>query len=138
MINSRLYKLRQEYVDDLQSRLEEEYSCAKCSKKEVKFFIFKDKRTWDMEALCSCGHKETYFGRAGFRGYVIAQYKFILKLKNPGIKIKFFKETISVTPPPKKQVKEVDKSTPQQHFFKGKKPLTESGITSKDLEDTKK
>lgn len=102
MINSRLYKIRQEYIEDLQKRIEEEYTCLACEKKEVKCSIFKEKRTWEVEGLCSCGHKEYYSTSAEFRGYVIAQYKYILKSNNPDIKVRFVKETVPPsTPPPK-------------------------------------
>jgi len=138
MINSRLYKLRQEYSEDLKNRLEEEYSCAKCSKKEVKFTIFKEKRSWEVKAVCSCGQEEMYSDKPEFRGYVIAQYKYILKSKNPDIKIKFFKEKKSTKTPPKKPDKVVKKDPPKQHFFKGKKPITESGIVNKINEKNSK
>jgi len=137
MINSRLYKLRQEYLEDLRDRLESEYSCEKCSKKEVKFTIFKEKRTWCVTAQCSCGSEVIYSDKAEFRGYVMAQYKHILKSKNPDIKIKFHKDKKVTKTPPKKPTKAIKKDPPQQQFFKGKKPLTESGIIIKnnDLKD---
>jgi len=132
MINSRLYKLRQEYLEDLQKRIEEEYSCLACEKKEVKCSIFKEKRTWEVKVTCSCGHVEVYSDKAEFRGYVIAQYKYILKSKNPDIKIKFHKETKSTPIPPKKAEKPIQKKPPTQKYFKGKKPFTESGIVNKN------
>jgi len=118
MINSRLYKLRQEYLSDLQSRLEEAYSCEKCSKKEVSFHIYKEKRTWEVKATCSCGCAAVYSEQAEFRGYVVAQYKYILKSSNPNIKIKFLKETASPILRPKRIKKEIKKEIPKQHFFK--------------------
>jgi len=137
MINSRLYKLRQEYLEDLQKRLEEEYSCSECSKKEVNFSIYKEKRTWDVKAVCSCGCEELYSDKAEFRGYIIAQYKYILKTKNPDIKIKFHKDKKSTKTPPKKPTKAVKKEPPQQHIFNAKKPLIELDIVrkNKDLDD---
>jgi len=132
MINSRLYKLRQEYLEDLQKRLEDEYSCSKCSKKEVKFSIYKEKRSWEVKATCSCGKEELYSDKAEFRGYIIAQYKYILKSKNPDIKIKFHKEKIVSKRPPKRPTKSIRKEPPTKHIFKGKKPITESKIIKKN------
>ena len=127
MINSRLYKLRQEYSEDLQKRIEAEYSCPKCSKKEVKITIFKEKRVWEVKGVCSsCNHTELYSEVAEFRGYVIGQYKYILRANNPDIKIKFFKENNITPPPPRRPEKVVKKEPPKQHFFKGKEPVSDS------------
>jgi len=102
MINSRLYKIRQEYIEDLQQRIEAEYICLACEKKEIKCSIFKEKRSWEVIGQCSCGHREAYSSSEEFRGYVIAQYTYVLKSKNPDIKIKFVKETVPPSKPPPK------------------------------------
>ena len=115
MINSRLYKLRQEYLEDLKNRLEAEYSCDSCSKKDTKFFISKEKRTWEVKSVCSCGQEESYTDKPEFRGYVIAQYKYILKSKNPDIKIKFFKDNLTSGTPPKKPKDPIKRTPPKQY-----------------------
>ena len=121
MINSRLYKLRQEYVEFLLKRVEEGYSCPNCSKKEVKCTITKEKRKWEIVATCSCGNEVVYSVDAKFRGYVIGQYKYVLKSKNPDIKIKFHKETKTTTAPPKKPTKVIHKEKPQETTPKRKR-----------------
>ncbi len=135
MINSRLYKLKQEYIALLLARIEEGYKCPKCSKKEVKCSISKEKRKWEIKATCSCENEVIYSVDAKFRGYIIGQYTYVLKSQNPGIKIKFHKEISSTSVPPKKPKKFTSKEIPKQHVPKRREPLSTTGIITKNFDD---
>ena len=115
MINSKMYRLKEEYKSDLVSRLEQDYICEKCLKKDVVFKITQDKRLWDVTAECSsCGQKELYNENPRFRGFIIGQYKDVLRKKFPDIKIKFFKEKIKKESPPQKIQKVAPQDTPKK------------------------
>ncbi len=124
MLNSRLYKLRHEFIESLKELLDMNYVCTKCLKKETKSSIYKEKREWFIKSKCSCGADFIYSIDQEYKGYVDAQYKHILKKNFPKIKIRIIPKKKSEYIPPAKPTKViVQKEPPKEHVFKGKKPL---------------
>ena len=97
MINSKLYNLRKEYKDQLESRIRDNFECPNCSEVGVDVTITNEDRIWEVKATCNCGAEYIYTKDPSFRGYVSGQYKYILKKEKPGTKVRFIDEESKYT-----------------------------------------
>ena len=120
MINSKLYKLRQEYAELLKDRVENQYTCPECGKLETKCTLTNIDNTWESRIECPCGKVSEYSTDPEYRGYVVAQYSYILKKENPDIKIQFVEDS-GVVPTQEPTVEEKPRTFKDYNFKKSTK-----------------